>query len=151
MKHTYKTAVPYALAAGTLALALGGCGTFDHRDRSAERSADRQADRMADRRVDRTTTTYVETNTVASNTPAVVDPFSPRYAAFPAMSNESAGITGHSFYCTQHYNQPGCQTFDTAAAGSERHLWRERDRRSDARDSMTSSDASRSVDGPGRY
>lgn len=148
MKHTYKTAVPYALAAGTLALALGGCGTFDHRDRSADRSADR----MADRRVDRTTTTYVESNTVAYNAPAVVDPFSPSYAAFPAMPNESAGITGHSFYCTQHYNQPGCQTFDSAAAGSGQQLWRERDRRSDARDStIMSSDGSRSVDGPGRY
>ena len=139
MKHTLKTAVPYALAAGTLALALGGCGTFDHRDRSAERSADRHADRMADRRVDRTTTTYVETSAVASNAPAVVDPFSPRYAAFPAMANESAGVSGHSFYCTQHYNQPGCQTFDSAAAGSDRRLWRERSR-SDAGDSVRSSD-----------
>ncbi len=139
MKHTFKTAVPYALAAGTLALALGGCGTFDHRDRSADRSADRYADRATDRRVDRTTTTYVESNTIASNTPAVVDPFSPNYAAFPAMAPETAGVIGHSFYCTQHYNQPGCQTFDTAAAGSERRLWRERSR-SDAGDSVRSSD-----------
>lgn len=151
MKQTFKTAVPYALAAGTLALALGGCGTFDHRDRSAERSADRYADRTVDRRVDRTTATYVETNTAGYNAPAVVDPFSPRYAAFPPMAPETAGVSGHSFYCTQHYNQPGCQTFDTAAAGSERHIWGERHRRSDAGDSMTRSDASRSADGAGRY
>jgi hypothetical protein len=141
MKHTLKSAIPCALAAGTLALALGGCGTFDHRDRSAERAADRYADRTVDRRADRTT--YVETTTnFSSNAPAVVDPFSPRYAAFPAMANESAGISGHSFYCTQHYNQPGCQTFDTAAAGSDHRFWRERNR-SDARDSVRSSDAGR--------
>ena len=143
MKHILKTAVPYALAAGTLALALGGCGTFDHRDRSAERAADRYADRTVDRRVDRTTTTYVEMNSAGYSAPAVVDPFSPSYAAFPAMPNESAGVSGHSFYCTQHYNQPGCQTFDTAAAGSDRHFWREHHRRSDAGDSMSRSDASR--------
>jgi hypothetical protein len=141
MKHNIKTAVPYALAAGTLALALGGCGTFD-RDRTADRSADRYANRTVDR-----TSTYVETDrVVTANAPAVVDPFSPRYAAFPAMTNESAGVSGHSFYCAQHYNQPGCQTFDTAAAGSDRRLWRERSR-SDAGDSARSGDAASA----GRY
>jgi len=134
MKHTLKTAIPCALAAGTLALALGGCGTFD-RDRSADRGSDRYANRTVE------SGTYVETTTnVSSNTPAVVDPFSPRYAAFPAMAPETAGVIGHSFYCTQHYNQPGCQTFDTAAAGSDRRLWRERSR-SDAGDSTRNSDS----------
>ena len=137
MKHPLNAAIPCALAAGTLALALGGCGTFD-RDRSADRGSDRYANRTVE------STTYVETtaSNVSSNTPAVVDPFSPRYAAFPAMAPETAGVIGHSFYCTQHYNQPGCQTFDTAAAGSDRRLWRERSR-SDAGDSVRSSNAGR--------
>jgi len=42
-------------------------------------------------------------------------------------------VMGHSMYCAQHYNQPGCQTFDSAA--NERSLRHDRPmRRSDAGD-----------------
>jgi hypothetical protein len=151
MKHSLKTALPYALAAGSLAIALGGCATDRYHDRAADRASDRTssraADRTVDRTVERTTTTYTETGNVPYNAPVAVDPFSPGYPAFPAMANESAGIVGHSFYCLQHYNQPGCQTFDRAAAGSDRRIWPQRDRRSDAGDSIRSSEATV----PGRY
>jgi hypothetical protein len=122
MKQTFNTAVPYALAAGALALMLCGYARAD----------------------DQITTTYVETTTVTSNTPVAVDPFSPRYPAFPAMAPETAGVIGHSFYCTQHYNQPGCQTVDTAY-GSDRSSWREH-RRSEASESFRSDTSS-----PSRY
>jgi hypothetical protein len=145
MKHSLKITVPFALAAGSLAIALGGCATDRYHDRSSERASDRASSRVADRTVDRTvdrTTTYSESGTVAYNVPVAVDPFSPRYPAFPAMANESAGIAGHSFYCEQHYNQPGCQTFDRAPSGSDRRIWPDRERRGDAGDSIRSSEAS---------
>ena len=47
------------------------------------------------------------------STPAKMDPFSRAYIPFPASANESAGITGHSPYYLEHYNQPGCQTVDS--------------------------------------
>jgi len=140
MKTNLK-ALPLAVAAGTLAMAIGGCGTFDHRDRSAdraserhsERSADRTADRSSNRMAERRTVETTTTTTVSTNTPAVVDPFSSRYVPFPGMTNESAGVIGHSMYCAQHYNQPGCQTFDSAA--NDRSLRHDRPmRRSDAGD-----------------
>src|SRR3954463_14322483 len=151
MKRSLKTAVPYALAAGSLAIALGGCATDRYHDRTSERARDRASNRVAERTVDRTvertTTTYSESGSVPYNAPVAVDPFSPRYPAFPAMANESAGVAGHSFYCAQHYNQPGCQTFDRAAAGSDRNIWPHRDRRGDAGESIRSSEAAV----PGRY
>ena len=144
MNTTLKSAVTLALAAGTVALA--GCGTFDHRDRSADRASDRYSNRTVERVT--TTDTVVTTNApvASTNTPASVDPFSSRYPSFPAMANESAGIIGHSAYCAQHYNQPGCQTFDSAA--NERSLRRDHPmRRSDAGDFR--SDSTSSV--PNRY
>ena len=132
MNITLKSAITLSLAAGTVALA--GCGTFDHRDRSADRASDRYSN-STDERVTTTDTVVVATNApvVSTNTPASVDPFSSRYPSFPAMANESAGVMGHSMYCAQHYNQPGCQTFDSAA--NERSLRHDRPmRRSDAGD-----------------
>ena len=145
MNITLKSAITLSLAAGTVALA--GCGTFDHRDRSADRASDRYSNRTVER-VTTTDTVVVATNApvVSTNTPASVDPFSSRYPSFPAMANESAGVMGHSMYCAQHYNQPGCQTFDSAA--NERSLRHDRPmRRSDAGDFR--SDSTSSV--PNRY
>lgn len=151
MKTKLKTAIPLTLAAGTLALALGGCGTMHNdRDRAAdraERSSDRMArseDRAADRMADRSDMRYgnrsgvdsAATSGVRTNTPASVDAFASNYPSFPASANESAGITGHSFYCMQHYSQPGCQTFDSASNGYMR-----RDRRADHMRSDTSGTA----------
>ena len=122
MNKTLKRSVPFALPAGTLALALGGCGSMDHRygDRADRTTTSRSAvttttvDRtiVADRSGYVADSTVVTRSTVPSSVPAVVEPFSAHYAPFPASSNESAGVIGHSFYCMQHYNQPGCQTAD---------------------------------------
>lgn len=122
--------LPLALAAGTLALAITGCGSMHHRDTSV---ADRTT---VDRTVttDRTVTVYpnsgVVTTTsatvVSRSTPAIIDPFSPGYVPFPAMANESAGVSGHSNYCLQHYSQPGCQTADTGYGPSrDRRFYRD--------------------------
>lgn len=87
-----------ALAAGSLAIMVSGCGTME---RSGDRSAasDRSSDRAGSRG-----------STASSSTPASIDPFSRDYVSFPASANESAGNSGLSFYCQQHYDQPGCQT-----------------------------------------
>lgn len=115
MKSKLKSKLPLMLAAGTLAVAMTGCGSMN--PRSSDRAA---ADRpvAVDRTVtvERTTTVYPDSArgaVASSRTPAAVDPFAPGYAPFPASANESAGIMGHSLYCTQHYNQPGCQTADS--------------------------------------
>ena len=134
MKTTLKTAFPLTLAAGTLALALGGCGTMmGQNDRSGDRMSDNSAMRYGNRSVvDRMAYTGV---TPSTNTPAVVDAFSPNYASFPASANESAGIMGHSFYCTMHTSQPGCQTFDSAS--NDRYMRNDRrSSRSDDRQPM---------------
>jgi len=144
MNTTLKSAVTLALAAGTVAVA--GCGTFDHRDRSADRASDRSSNRTVERVT--TTDTVVTTNSpvASTNTPASVDPFSSRYVPFPAMNNDTAGPISLSNYCQQHYSQPGCQTSGTAFnEGSPR---RDRPmRRSDAGDFR--SDSSSTV--PNRY
>ena len=134
MNITLKSAITLSLAAGTVALA--GCGTFDHRERSADRSSDRYWNRTVDR------VTTVETTTVSSNTPASVDPFSSRYAPFPAMNNDTAGPIAFSNYCLQHYSQPGCQTSGVAAnEGSAARRDRPM-RRSDAGDFRSDSSSS---------
>lgn len=144
MQTKIKTAIPFTLAAGTLALALSGCGTMmGQNDRSPDRSGDRMSDNSAVRYgnrsvVDRAAYTGVPES---MNTPASVNAFSPGYVPFPASANESAGITGHSFYCTQHYSQPGCQTFDSASNDrnmmrNDRRPGRMDDRRMDDRQPM---------------
>jgi hypothetical protein len=140
-----KSTLPFALAAGTLAVAVAGCGTFD-RDRSADRASDRYSNRTVERVT--TTDTVVATNApvVSTNTPASVDPFSSRYVSFPAMDNETAGPIALSNFCQQHYSQLGCQS--SGAAANEGSLRRDRPmRRSDAGEFR--SDTSSSV--PNRY
>ena len=132
MKRNLKSALPAALLAGTFALALGGCGTMNSSDRGMDR--DRSADRANDRNMNRSVDSAAYGDRMSTNTPAGMDPFSNGYASFPASANESAGITGHSFYCIQHYSQPGCQTFD--GASRDGRMWSDRNtRRGDARDS----------------
>ena len=165
MNTKLKTAFPLTLAAGTLALALGGCGTmYNDRDRAADRSersdrmaqsSDRAADRSMSRSGDRMSDSSdmrsgnrsgANTGSMSTNTPASVDAFAANYPSFPASANESAGITGHSFYCIQHYSQPGCQTPDSAAYGRSMR----NDRRSDRGDRNMRSDTSGSAVNPNR-
>ena len=144
MNITLKSAITLSLAAGTVALA--GCGTFDHRDRSADRASDRYSNRTVERVT--TTDTVVTTNApvVSTTTPASVDPFSSRYVSFPAMNNDTAGPMALTNFSQQHYSQPGCQT--SGAAANEGSTRRDRPMRSsDAGDFR--SDSSSSV--PNRY
>src|SRR4051794_34804112 len=82
MKLNLKSKVPLALAAGTFALAIGGCASTERfMDRMTDRGADRTAsrstaaeDRAAARTADRSG--YNDGRLAAnSGTPASVDPF----------------------------------------------------------------------------
>lgn len=56
---------------------------------------------------------YVGQSGATAGIPPSIDPFSRSYVPFPVSANESAGIIGHSVFCVEHYNQPGCQTMDS--------------------------------------
>src|SRR5476649_2405095 len=92
MKTRFASSLRLPLIAGALALVVAGCGSTD---RYADRSAG--SDRYAS----------------SASIPPRIDPLSPSYIAFPGSANETA-VTGHSTYCVQHYNQPGCQTGDSS-------------------------------------
>ena len=100
MKTRFASSIRIPLLAGALALAITGCGTMnDSMHRSSERSTQPAG--------------YVGP-TSSMGIPPTVDAFSSSYVAFPITANESAGISGHSTFCVQHYNQPGCQSLDSA-------------------------------------
>ena len=99
MKNRIATSLRLPLLAGALALVVAGCGTTG-----------RFADRFSDRTVE--PAGYVGQSSSSDILPSA-GPFSPGYIPFPASTNESAGVMGHSTFCVQHYNQPGCQTFDS--------------------------------------
>lgn len=136
MKPKLKS-LPLVLAAGTLAVAITGCGSMDHRHSArSDRMEPVASGTTVDRTVttERTVTVYPNSGVVTTSsgavvsrsTPASVDPFSPGYVSFPAMANESAGVIGHSAYCVQHYNQPGCQSADTGYGPSrDRRFYRD--------------------------
>ncbi len=121
-----------ALAAGSLAILVSGCGTMDRMmghsaatDRSSDRagSADRAAsdrNRSSDGSGMSSERAGYGGGTASASTPAAVDPFARGYVPFPASANESAGILGQSFFCQQHYNQPGCQSGDSTPMDSRR-------------------------------
>ena len=103
MKTRFASSLRLPLVAATLALVVAGCG-----------STDRYADRAAGS--DR----YAGPGS-AQSIPPTIDPFSRSYVPFPGSANESAGIVGHSTFCVQHANQPGCQSSDTARDGYARY------------------------------
>ena len=140
MKTRFASSIRLPLLAGALALAITGCGTMNE---SMHRSADRSAQPAG----------YVAP-TSSMGIPPTIDAFSPSYAAFPASANESAGISGHSTFCVQHYNQPGCQTFDSArdTAPMSRNNRSMRFNRGNWPDSAEAQGNSTGVaSGPGRY
>jgi hypothetical protein len=112
MKTRFASSIRLPLIAGALALVVAGCGSTD---RYADRSSDRYSDRYTDRGSDR----YAVRGS-SQSIPPTIDPFSRSYIPFPGSANESAGIVGHSTFCVQHYNQPGCQTSDNARDGYAR-------------------------------
>ena len=115
MKTRLASTLRLSLMAGALALVVTGCST---NPRYADRSTDRTMQPAG----------YVGPTSTAG-TPASVDAFSSSYVPFPASSNESAGVMGHSTFCTQHYNQPGCQTFDQVTRNDRPFRFFNRDRR----------------------
>ena len=136
MKKSFAASLRLPLTAGALVLVVAGCGTMGHQDRSANRSVEPSG--------------YVG----QSSTPASVDPFSASYVPFPISANETAGITGHSTFCLQHYNQPGCQTFDSARSASAKdgRFWRHnRGTWSDSAAMNTGTDSTGGTSSPNRY
>jgi hypothetical protein len=102
MKTRFASSIRLPLIAGALALAIAGCSSTDrYADRSA--GSDRYAGAGSSQSI-----------------PPTIDPFSRSYIPFPGSANESAGIVGHSTFCVQHYNQPGCQSSDNARDGYAR-------------------------------
>jgi hypothetical protein len=97
MKTRFASSIRLSLVAGALALVVAGCSGTMHRDN----------DRMAD------TSGYAG----QSGTPGIppsIDPYSSGYRPFPVMANERSSVSGRSFFCEQHYSQPGCQSGDTS-------------------------------------
>lgn len=93
-----KTRFALPLIAGAAALALAGCSSFH-----------RNGDRMSDRTVE--PAGYVG-QAGTTGIPPSIDPFSASYVPFPIQATDQP-MTSHSMYCSLHYSQPGCQTFDT--------------------------------------
>ena len=104
------------LVAGAFALVLGGFGSLNGYAMNAA--------------------PYAGDNSSAS-IPPTIDPFSRDYVQFPAGSNESAGVSGHSYFCQQHYNQPGCQTVDATQKRFSRSNQYSQNSRRDERAPMT--------------
>ena len=136
MKKSFAASLRLPLTAGALALVVAGCGTMGHQDRSANRSVEPSG--------------YVG----QSGTPASVDPFSASYVPFPISANETPAITGHSTFCAEHYNQPGCQTLDSTRTASSRdgRFWRHnRGTWSDSDSMNTGTDSTGRTGSPNRY
>jgi hypothetical protein len=140
MKTRFASSIRLPLLASALALAVTGCGSMSD---SMHRSSDRAVQPAG----------YVGP-TSSSGIPPVIDPFSPGYASFPASANESAGISGHSFFCVQHYNQPGCQSLDSArndAAMNNRSAHYNRGSWSDTAPIYAGENSTGEIRNPGRY
>lgn len=98
MKTRFASSIRLPLMAGALALFVTGCSSMNDSMHRSDRTVEPAG--------------YVG----QSGTPGIpsqIDPFSTSYRPFPASTNETGGVIGHSLYCVQHYNQPGCQTPDS--------------------------------------
>jgi hypothetical protein len=136
MKTRFTSSIRLPLMAGALALVIAGCGTTG---------------RFADRSVE---PAGYAGQISSTSIPPSIDPFSSSYIPFPVSGNESAGISGHSVFCVQHANQPGCQTFDSARDGSARNDRFSRSHRGNLRDSTTmntETDSTRGITGQSGY
>jgi len=140
MKTRFASSIRLPLLAGALALVITGCGSMND---STHRSSDRAIAPAG----------YVGP-TSSSGIPPRIDPFSVSYISFPASTSESAGISGHSFFCAQHYNQPGCQSLDSARDNGSMSNRSARYNRGNWRDSTPTDaqgNATGDVNSPGRY
>lgn len=136
MKTRFVSSIRLPLLAGALALAVTGCGSMND---SMHRSSDRSIAPAG--------------YSSSSGIPPSIDPFSSRYVSFPVSANESAGISGHSFFCVQHYNQPGCQSLDAARDNGSMSNRSARYNRGNWRDTSPTDAQGNSIGevSPGRY